>query len=208
MRLLRSVDSSGRGVMGLESDFPAHVRRQLQQHIPEARAEWDARPAAVLIPLYREDSAWRLLFTRRTEEVESHQGQVSFPGGLVEDTDTDVEDAALREAWEEIGLQPEEVEILGKLAPMFTVTQFRITPVVGLIQWPFELRLQRTEVARAFGVPIEWLSEAANLETEYRKPMIPGPEIPVYHFKPYDGEVIWGATARITLDFLELIQVI
>jgi 8-oxo-dGTP pyrophosphatase MutT (NUDIX family) len=192
--------------LGRQRDLPERIRERLRERTPRLQTEWAARPAAVLLPLYSQNLAWHLLFTRRTESVESHRGQVSFPGGQVEDGDLNVQSAALREAWEEIGLRPQDVQILGQLDPMLTVTQFMITPVVGLIPWPYELHIQPLEVARLFGVPLAWLRDPDNLATEYRKPMIPGPEIPVHYFKPYDGETIWGVTARITLDFLKLIQ--
>jgi 8-oxo-dGTP pyrophosphatase MutT (NUDIX family) len=187
-------------------DLPAYIRQRLRERTPRLRTEWEARPAAVLLPLYAQDQEWHLLFTRRTEDVESHRGQVSFPGGLIEEGDPSPEGAALREAWEEIGLSPRDVEIIGQLDPMLTVTQFAITPVVGVVPWPYDFRLQRLEVARLFGVPMSWLCDPENLSTKYREPMIPGPDIPVHYFKEYDGEIIWGATARIVIDLVRLIR--
>jgi 8-oxo-dGTP pyrophosphatase MutT (NUDIX family) len=169
-------------------------------------AEWQARPAAVLIPLYQTNGAWHALLTRRTETVDSHRGQVAFPGGQIEPGDPGPAEAALRETEEEIGLRSGDVEILGQLSPLLTVTQFLISPVVGLFRWPYPLRVNQREVASAFGVPLNWLADPANLEIRERKPLAAGPSIPVYYFKPYQGEVIWGATARITLNLLELMR--
>ncbi|MEE9508649.1 MAG: CoA pyrophosphatase, partial [Anaerolineales bacterium] len=141
------------------------------------------------------------------ESLDSHRGQVSFPGGVIEDKDNGPVEAALRELEEEIGISADEVEILGCIDNMFTVTQFSITPVVGKISWPINLHLNKSEVARAFGVPISWLADKNNIKTEERT--VPGLDlkVPVYFFKPFEGEVIWGATARITLNFLEIIGI-
>jgi 8-oxo-dGTP pyrophosphatase MutT (NUDIX family) len=169
------------------------------------RAEWDARPAAVLIPIYFDQDDWHLVYTRRTEQVENHRGQVSFPGGLVEERDESALEAALREAEEEIALRKETVQILGSLDTLLTVTQFQIIPFIGQIPWPYEFKPNPDEVARVFSVPLRWLRDPHNLELHHRQPIPDGPEVPVYYFKPYQGEVIWGATARITINFLEII---
>lgn len=156
------------------------------------------------MPLFLYGGSWHLLYTRRTDHVESHQGQVSFPGGVIEEGDSSPQEAALREAEEEIGLNPEEVEILGSMDHLLTVTQFRIIPIVGLIPWPYPYQLNPIEVARVFGVPIQWLMDPQNQEIQYRKPLLSGPAVPVIYFKPYQEEVIWGATAKLTVDFLEI----
>lgn len=170
------------------------------------RAEWDARPAAVLIPIYFDKDEWHLVYTRRTDQVENHRGQVSFPGGLVEDRDESAMETALREAEEEIALRKEAVQILGSLDTLLTVTQFQIIPFVGQITWPYEFHPSPDEVARVFSVPLKWLRDPNNLELHHRQPIPEGPSVPVYYFKPYQEEVIWGATARITLNLLELIK--
>ena len=188
------------------ADLPDQLRRALADRPLKVEAEWRARPAAVLVPLYQTDGAWHALFTRRTETVDSHRGQVSFPGGQLEPGDPNPTEAALRETEEEIGLRPTDVEIVGQLSPLLTVTQFLISPVVGLFHWPYPLRVNRREVANAFGVPLHWLADPANLEIRERQSLAAGPSIPVYYFKPYQGEVIWGATARITLNLLELMR--
>jgi 8-oxo-dGTP pyrophosphatase MutT (NUDIX family) len=153
--------------------------------------------------LYQDRGRWHVLYTRRTESVDSHRGQVSFPGGRIEEQDAGPEQAALREAREEIGLAPESVEVLGRLDSLLTVTQFLVTPVVGLIPWPTTFHLNSVEVATTFGVGLDWLSDPDNLEVRLRRPLVPGPSVPVYYYRPFQDEVIWGATARITLDLLE-----
>ena len=190
--------------MNQESDpFLAKLRQKLAQRAALPRPEWEARPAAVLLPLYQQAGEWHLLFTRRTDTVENHQGQVSFPGGVME-AGEGPEEAALRETYEEIGVPPQAIQVLGRLDPLLTVTQFLVTPVVGRIPWPVELHLNRREVARVFGVPVRWLAQPANLQMHLHQAFAPGPPIPVYSFRPYEGEVIWGATARITLNFLAI----
>jgi 8-oxo-dGTP pyrophosphatase MutT (NUDIX family) len=170
------------------------------------KTEWEARQAAVLIPIYSEKGEWYLVYTRRTEQVEQHRGQVSFPGGLVEELDQSAQETALREAEEEIGLKREAVQILGSLDWLLTVTQFQILPFIGLIPWPYSFQLNADEVARVFSVPLRWLMDPGNLELRYRLPTKEGPEVPVYYFKPFEDEIIWGATARITLNLLDILK--
>ncbi len=155
--------------------------------------------AAVLVPLLWMDDQWNLLFTRRTDHVESHKGQVSFPGGGCDEGETTPEQTALREAWEEIGLDPQRVRILGRLANMITVTSFHVTPVVGVIDWPTVFVVGQHEVERIFTIPLYWLADTRN-RWEFT---MPGRNRGLIAFHPYDGELLWGATARMTVDFLQ-----
>jgi 8-oxo-dGTP pyrophosphatase MutT (NUDIX family) len=189
-------------------ELPELLSKQLSGLEHELQTEWEAQPAAVLIPLFFDHSSWNLLFTRRTETVESHPGQVSFPGGQIEDDDDDAIVAAIREACEEIGICAEDVNVLGEMNSLMTVTQFIVTPVVGTINWPVELKINQQEVAKAFGVPLTWLAKTENMEVQMREPLIPGRQVPVYFFKPYEGEIIWGVTARITVDLLKILGLI
>lgn len=157
--------------------------------------------AAVLIPLVWHDDEWHLLYTRRTDTVESHKGQVSFPGGACDEGETTPEETALREAEEEIGLDPKDVRVLGRISNMITITYFRVTPVVGVIKWPAVFRVGEHEVARVFTIPLNWLANPAN-RWEFTRPNTTRSLI-AYH--PYDGELLWGATARMTVDFLKVL---
>jgi len=157
--------------------------------------------AAVLVPLVWQDREWHLLFTRRTDTVESHKGQVSFPGGACDDGETTPEQTALREADEEIGLNPKDVKVLGRLANLITVSYYRITPVVGVVKWPAVFRVGEAEVARVFTIPLGWLANALN-RWQFERPES-GRALIAYH--PYDGELLWGATARMTVDFLNVL---
>ncbi len=155
--------------------------------------------AAVLVPLVRLYDEWHLLFTRRTDRVESHKGQVSFPGGACDEGDQTPEDTALRESQEELGIQPKDVRILGRLTNLLTISSYRVTPVVGVIPWPYVFHVQNVEVARVFTIPIDWLAEGSH-KWHFG---IPGTQRQVICYHPYDGELLWGATARITVDLLE-----
>ena len=186
-------------------DFADALRARLASRAPQTQAEWDARPAAVLVPLYLEQGEWHVLLTQRTDLVEHHKGQVSFPGGRVDDDDDDRVQTALREAEEEIGLKPEHVAVLGQLDELLTVTQYRITPIVGVIPWPYPFVLSTVELSEVFGAPLRWLADPANLETQYRDPIAPGRPVPVYYFR-HEGHTIWGATARMLLNLLEVVR--
>jgi 8-oxo-dGTP pyrophosphatase MutT (NUDIX family) len=158
--------------------------------------------AAVLVPLVWQDDEWHLLFTRRTDKVESHKGQVSFPGGACDEGETSPEATALREAEEEIGLDPDNVRVLGRLTNLITISHFRVTPVVGVIaKWPMVFRVGEHEVARVFTMPLGWLANELN-RWQFE---IPGRNRAVIAYHPYDGELLWGATARMTVDFLKVL---
>ena len=165
------------------------------------------RPAAVLVPLLWDDGHWRLLLTRRTETVQSHKGQVSFPGGAAEPGDDSPEATALRETYEEIGLRAQDARILGRMAVRPTISSYLVTPVVARIPWPYPFRLSPHEVSRVFTVPLAWLAEAAHRE-ERPHPTPGGIFDQVIYYHPFDGETLWGATARITLDLLRVLGLI
>jgi len=161
------------------------------------------RPAAVLIPLLRKEDGWHLLFTRRNADLPEHSGQVAFPGGRADAEDASPEVTALREAQEEIGLDPADVRILGRLRDYLTITNYRVTPVVGIMPWPYPLRLASQEVSRAFTIPLIWLADPSNHEVRQRALPPPYAPVPVIYFHSYDGEILWGASARFTLNLLD-----
>ncbi len=166
-----------------------------------ANDETRLKCAAVLVPLVWQDHEWHLLYTRRTDTLESHKGQVSFPGGACDDGETTPEQTALREAEEEIGLNPDDVKVLGRLTNLITISYFRVTPVVGVVKWPTVFRVGEAEVARVFTIPLGWLANSSN-RWQFERPESKRALI-AYH--PYDGELLWGATARMTVDFLNVL---
>lgn len=167
------------------------------------------RSAAVLVPLFCQDSQWHVLFTRRTDLVQDHKGQVAFPGGSTESEDGSPEATALREAYEEIGLLPFDVKILGQLAPMITVTGFQVTPVIGIIPWPYSFISSTLEVSRIFSIPLEWLADPSHHAERifYRHEGDQTPHQAIF-FEPYDGETLWGVSARIMVSFLEVLNLL
>jgi 8-oxo-dGTP pyrophosphatase MutT (NUDIX family) len=168
----------------------------------DLNAETRLKCAAVLIPLVWYDEEWHLLFTRRTDTVESHKGQVSFPGGACDEGETTPEETALREAEEEIGIHPRDVKVLGRLSKLITITYFRVTPVVGVVRWPAVFRVGAHEVARIFTIPLGWLANSSN-RWQFE---MPGRNRSLIAYHPYDGELLWGATARMTVDFLSVLE--
>ena len=158
--------------------------------------------AAVLVPLTQVNGEWHLLFTRRTEIVQSHKGQVSFPGGACDKGETTPEQTALREAEEEIGLRPADVRVIGRLSNLITISSFRVSPIVGVIPWPYTFKVAGVEVARVFTIPLLWLSDRNN----YWEFFVRDSERSLIAYHPYDGELLWGATARMTVTFLKTIE--
>jgi 8-oxo-dGTP pyrophosphatase MutT (NUDIX family) len=180
--------------------------------------EGSTRPAAVLIPLFFATDVdmlnlrWQVLLTRRTEAVAEHQGQVAFPGGRAEPTDLSPESTALREAHEEIGLDPAQVRVLGRLNRLRTITNYCVTPIVGVIPWPVPIQLEEIEVSRVFSIPLDWLADPTHYEIRNRVVPEPfsrqlGTKIhPVIYFQTYEDELLWGVSAEITLNFLNILR--
>jgi 8-oxo-dGTP pyrophosphatase MutT (NUDIX family) len=190
---LAQANVSQPGVVSLEAAFPA-------EFWPEP-----PRPAAVLIPLLQLDGAWNILYTRRTPALVEHSGQVAFPGGRADLDDPDPETTALREAQEEIGLNPDDVRLLGRMGEFHTISNYRVTPVVGRIPWPYPFRLASEEVSRVFIIPLAWLADPQNWEERQRPLPPPYAPVSVIYFNLYDGELLWGISAALTLKFLRIL---
>jgi 8-oxo-dGTP pyrophosphatase MutT (NUDIX family) len=162
----------------------------------------DLIPAAVLVPIVIHPDAPTVLLTQRTAHLRDHAGQVSFPGGRCEPDDASPVVTALREAEEEIGLLPGQVEVLGRLNEFQTGTGFSVTPIVGLVRPPFELKLDDFEVADVFEPPLEFLLQADNFhrhQVEFRGAMRE------YWAVSWHGRFIWGATAAMLVNLREFL---
>jgi 8-oxo-dGTP pyrophosphatase MutT (NUDIX family) len=161
------------------------------------------KPAGVLIPLREHDDGLSVLLTQRSADLKHHAGQVSFPGGRMEDSDEDIATTALRETQEEIGIAGDHVSIIGYLEPMPTVTGYAVTPVVGLVDGAVELTLDRTEVEYTFEVPLDFLTETQNHRMVAREWQGLSFSMVEFHF---EGQRIWGATAQMLLRFINIIK--
>jgi len=163
------------------------------------------RPAAVLMLLTRQPDDWHLVFTQRTETVQDHKGQVSFPGGVQEIDDSSLVVTALRESHEEIGVIPQDVHVLGQLEPMLTRSSYLVAPIVGMITWPYSFHPSPDEVSRIFTIPLGWLAgENRYSEKPFFRPAMGFSENVIY-FEEYDGELLWGISARLTVNLLEVL---
>jgi 8-oxo-dGTP pyrophosphatase MutT (NUDIX family) len=178
------------------------VRRRLSLYSPSfLDAREDVR-ASVLIPLFMDGDEDRIVLTKRTETVKYHKGEISFPGGMYEREDEDALATAMRECWEEIGVEPEHMEILGRLDDMHTYTGFIISPFVGLIPYPYDFRVNPDEVSYIVYLPVPFLLSCAPVvETvDFQGGVTRAPAI------YYENERIWGATCRILLQLRRIIQ--
>ncbi len=161
------------------------------------------RSAAVLVPIVGRDDGLTVLLTRRSDSLPVHKGQISFPGGRVEEDDADDVETALRETEEEIGLARDRVEVIGRLDTYTTRTGFQVTPVVGLVRPPFELVADPVEVAEIFEVPLSFVLDTGNHERHSREW-----QETVRHFwvLPYQHYYIWGATAGMLVNLADVMM--
>lgn len=179
------------------------IRRALEAREPRRIRRDETPRAAVLIPIYEVDGIPHVLLTLRTETVEYHKGQISFPGGAQDTEDADLAATALREAEEEIGLKREDVEIWGRLDDMVTITDFLVSPFVGGVTKPapYPFAPSTIEVAELLVVPLPHLRDPSSLNTEPTVWRGYPARPPSYNFGEH---LIWGATARILHQFLEV----
>ncbi len=160
--------------------------------------------AAVLVPLFWLDGSIHVLLTKRSDHVEHHKGEVSFPGGKMDEDDPDLLHCALRETSEEVGIDPGEVKIVGELDDFYTVaTNFLVAPFVGMIPYPYEFSVSRREIDEVLGVPLEIFFDDERRTEEIW--MLEGRPIQVISYA-WKGYNIWGATARILKHFVELFR--
>lgn len=161
------------------------------------------KESAVLVPIYEKEGRCHIVFTQRTDHLDHHKGQISFPGGGRHPEDSDLQVTALRESREEIGLKEEDVEVLGALDDAVTVTSlYRITPFVGLIPYPYEFKPEPFEVQEIFSHSVDDLMHKAKITVEEQ--VIDGHTMTVHTYE-IGGRIIWGATAWILSKFFEII---
>jgi 8-oxo-dGTP pyrophosphatase MutT (NUDIX family) len=180
------------------------IRRAVASYEPR-RIQPEGRPeAAVLLLVYALHNEPHVLFTLRTDLVETHKGQISFPGGAADPEDDDLRLTALRETCEEVGVRPEDVEIVGQLDDSPSISGFIVTPYVGFIrgQAPYPFRPSHDEVAELIEAPLSHLMDGANVTEEVRQ--IDGRDVVMYSYL-FRGHVIWGLTARILKRVLDLL---
>ncbi len=182
----------------------ARLRAALARDAPES-SDFDLNPgalppgrnlraAAVLVPVWLHDGAARVILTKRASGLQHHPGQMAFPGGKIDAGDDGPEGAALRETWEEIGLPPDRVQILGRLPAHETITAYRVTPILGLVRGHFDAVPERDEVDEVFTVPLAHVLSPANFAIERRDWQGVWRR---YYAVPYGPYYVWGATARI-----------
>jgi len=166
------------------------LRRRKKNRITDE----NLKAAAVLMPLFYERGQYHVLFAVRSDEVNHHKGQVCFPGGTQEESDSSLLQTALRETEEELGLRAEGIEILGELDDSITLTSnYVISPFVALIRHPYTLRTRGEEVKETFSVPLSFLMDEASVR-------------PDHYAYEYEGHIIWGATAQILRQFIDLLK--
>ena len=175
------------------SRWPEPMREQMSGSL---------KVAGVLVPIFERDGELSVLLTRRSAELKHHAGQVSFPGGRMEEDDPNVEATALRETDEEVGIPAQHISVVGYLRPLPTITGYAVTPVVGLVESGVELSIDRTEVEYTFEVPLPFLLDSGNdirgEWTTYDR------RVPMVEFH-WEGERIWGATAFMILSLRKIL---
>jgi len=178
------------------------LRQALSQRRKRHIVDANRVPSAVLVPIYCKQGEYYILFTKRTGKVKAHKGQISFPGGAYQDGDRALVDTALRECAEEIGLTADKIEVLGELDDNITLsTDYVISPFVAIIPWPHSLKVNQQEIEEIIEVPISALLDKNSLRQGTE--IVDGKAVTIY-FYHYQGKVIWGATARILNQFLDI----
>lgn len=182
-----------------------YLRQLLKKRKKKISNREDLKPAAVLIPLFEKNEKTHILLTKRTNAVEHHKSQISFPGGAFDYEDLDCQMTALRETEEEIGLEMDCVDVLGELDHIVTVTHFRVCPYVGVIPYPYPFKLSSFEVERLIELPLDFVRKEGELK---EAPFFFQGQALINLHVNYQGDIIWGATAKILKNFLEVLNVV
>jgi 8-oxo-dGTP pyrophosphatase MutT (NUDIX family) len=185
-----------------EKDFIDQIRAVLSSRQRRVIEHPPFSHAAVLVPLFKKEEDCYLLFTKRSDEVKYHKGEISFPGGVVDEEDLELINTALREAHEEIGLRENDVQIIGILDDIVTITEFIVTPIVGLFPYPYPFKVSEKEISELIEVPLSHLLDGNSFG---EKEIFRGGQKEVIYTYQYGKHTIWGATARILKQFLDLI---
>ena len=165
--------------------------------------------AAVLVPIISNKEGYKILLTHRSKKLDDHAGQISFPGGRIDNSDKSPKNTALREAYEEIGLDESSVEILGHLDAYATATGFRILPIVSIIKENFDTKINPIEVESIFYLPMEFLMNPENHKKErgtYKRQSTSYKIEYEYNAIPYENHHIWGATAAMLINLYETLK--
>jgi len=185
-----------------EKDFIDQIHKKLSSRRRRVIEHPPFSHAAVLVPLFQKEGDCHLLFTKRSEQVKYHKGEISFPGGVVDEEDRELIHTALREADEEIGLKENDVQIIGVLDDIVTITEFIVTPIIGLFPYPYRFKVSEVEIAELIEVPLASLLKKDCLS---EREIFRGGQREIVFAYQYGEHVIWGATARILKQFLDLI---
>lgn len=180
------------------------IQRSLSRYTKIRLPAPHLKPASVLLPIFEKDGDIYILFTCRTEKVEHHKGQISFPGGMRDPKDSDALSTAIRETWEEVGIDPSTIQVLGELDDLLTVSGFRVTPFVGKLKYPFPVKICEDELSEVFSAPLSFFMNETNCRQEclidsngHKR------EFFVYQFQQYR---IWGATASMINNFIQIVK--
>ncbi len=187
---------------GKEEVMVEALRRHLAERIGIRMDRPGLVPSAVLVPILLGAGGLSVLYTKRSEALNHHRGQISFPGGKWSPEDPTLLETALREAEEEVGIDPRDIEVLGELDEVWTPTGFTIRPYVGLIRAPYPFRVNPDEIDRLIEVPWSRIPEADAFGCEVK--MVNGEPLEICHFH-VNNDLIWGATARITRNLMALV---
>ncbi|MCL5123507.1 MAG: CoA pyrophosphatase [Deltaproteobacteria bacterium] len=191
----------------IQNDLSVFEKRLLsaRRRLPKKKLPEDGLiTAAVLVPIFQKNSDLHVLLTKRSDMVEHHRGEISFPGGKVDPTDPDLKSCALRETLEEVGISPVDVKVVAELDDFYTVaTRFHVVPFVGIIPHPYKYRISQREIAGIVDPPLDIFFDP-NMRHE---------DTLIFHGEPvqvtsylWEGHNIWGATARILKHLVELIE--
>lgn len=187
-----------------ESKLKAHLKLTLKKHKPRRYIYKNgaSRAAAVLIPIYFKNGQAHLLFTKRTDLVEHHKGQISFPGGGHDADDKDMLETALRETEEEVGIQREDIQIAGQTDLFLTNTNFLVTPFIGFFEYPYPFNINQQEIDYIIETPLVELLKDEIFEI---KPFVKKNQSWMVHYYHYNNELIWGVTGFLLSNFLSIV---